>query len=169
MNQPPPDILLTREDYEEFVYTIREYYPEIQTSTLVVIMIASQKAEVVGELFFAEDVRLEVTEAVSFDDECMDAYGYEVYRGEEKLYWYDSQPHPNDPSLADTHPHHKHVPPDIKHNRQLAPGLSFTEPNLPFLIEEILSSVLLDEPSESSESPESSEPSGSSASDDGKN
>lgn len=39
--------------------------------------------------------------------------------------------------LASTHPHHKHIPPDIKHNRIPAPGLSFTRPNLPFLIEEI--------------------------------
>jgi hypothetical protein len=39
--------------------------------------------------------------------------------------------------LASTHPHHKHLPPDIKHHRVPAPGLSFTEPNLPFLIREI--------------------------------
>lgn len=51
--------------------------------------------------------------------------------------WYDPQPHPNDPSLASTHPHHKHVPPDIKHNRIPAPGLSFDRPNLPYLIAEI--------------------------------
>ena len=31
---------------------------------------------------------------------------------------------------------------DIKHNRKPAPDLSFTKPNLPFLIEEILSSVV---------------------------
>ena len=50
---------------------------------------------------------------------------------------YDSQAHPNDPTLAATHPHHKHIPPDIKHNRVPAPELSFTEPNLPFLLAEI--------------------------------
>jgi len=55
----------------------------------------------------------------------------------DKLYWYDSQPHPNDAVLASTYPHHKHVPPNIKHNRIPAPDLSFTRPNLPFLIEEI--------------------------------
>lgn len=51
--------------------------------------------------------------------------------------WYDSFPHPNDPSLASTDPHHKHAPPDIKRHRIPAPDLSFTRPNLPFLIEEI--------------------------------
>ena len=50
---------------------------------------------------------------------------------------YDPQPHPNDPTLASTAPHHKHVPPDIKHHRIPAPGLSFDRPNLPLLIEEI--------------------------------
>ncbi|MCI0388624.1 MAG: DUF6516 family protein [Acidobacteria bacterium] len=70
------------------------------------------------------------------------SYGYEVWRGAEKLYWYDSQPHPDDPKLASTHPHHKHVPPDLKHNRLPAPVLSFTEPNLPFLIAEIEQDLL---------------------------
>ncbi len=48
-------------------------------------------------------------------------------------------------SLRDTFPsipHHKHVPPDIKHHHIPAPGLSFTRPNLPFLIEEIERQVL---------------------------
>jgi len=35
------------------------------------------------------------------------------------------------------HPHHKHIPPEIKHHRIPAPGLSFDQPNLPQLIEEI--------------------------------
>jgi len=62
---------------------------------------------------------------------------YEVWHGDEKLYWYDSQPHPNDASLQSTHPHHKHVPPDIKHNRVPAVNMSFTQPNLPSIVTEI--------------------------------
>jgi len=50
---------------------------------------------------------------------------------------YDSQPHPADSALASTDPHHKHVPPDIKHHRVPAPGLSFNRPNLPLLVQEI--------------------------------
>ena len=50
---------------------------------------------------------------------------------------HDSQPHPNDPALQSSHPHHKHVPPDVKHNRIPAPEMSFTRPNLPVLIREI--------------------------------
>jgi hypothetical protein len=63
----------------------------------------------------------------------IDFYGYEVWQDEEKLYWYDSQPHPDEQSLQSTHPHHKHIPPGIKHHRLPAPEMSFTHPNLPAL------------------------------------
>ena len=46
-------------------------------------------------------------------------------------------PYPNDLTLATTDPHHKHIPPDIKHHRVSAPHLSFTRPNLPVLIQEV--------------------------------
>ncbi len=67
----------------------------------------------------------------------IDWYGYEVWHANKKLYWYDSQPHPNDPTLQSTHPHHKHIPPDIKQNRIPAPEMSFNQPNLSALIHEI--------------------------------
>ena len=38
--------------------------------------------------------------------------------------------------------YHKHIPPDIKHHRVPAPGLSFASPNLPFLITEIETTLL---------------------------
>jgi hypothetical protein len=60
-----------------------------------------------------------------------------VYRHDERLYWYDDFPHPNNATLASTFPHHKHVPPDIKHNRIPAPEVSFMRPNLPVLLREI--------------------------------
>jgi hypothetical protein len=50
--------------------------------------------------------------------------------------WYDDFPHPNDPALASTFPHHKHVPPDVERNRIPAPEISFTRPNLPVLVQE---------------------------------
>lgn len=99
---------------------------------------------VVGELFFENGCRLVVKERFQQREQAvvLMRYGYEVWRGEEKLYWYDPQPHPHHPELASTHPHHKHIPPDMKHNRVPAPHLSFTEPNLPFLIQEIKESCL---------------------------
>jgi hypothetical protein len=45
-------------------------------------------------------------------------------------------------SLPETYPHHKYVPPDIKHNRVPAPEISFHQPNLRRLIEEIDREIL---------------------------
>ena len=126
-------------DYELFIYALQDDYSSIRISTLTVIRQASDVATVEGDVFFHHDLRLRVLEVVRLDliPPRLSRYGYEVWRGGEKLYWYDSHPHPNEPSLATTHPHHKHIPPDIKHHRVPAPELSFTEPNLPFLIQEI--------------------------------
>jgi hypothetical protein len=71
----------------------------------------------------------------------LDWYGYEIWLGDEILSWYEPQPHPDTPSLQSTHPHHKHIPPDIKHNRLPAPNMRFDEPNLPHLIAEIESLI----------------------------
>ncbi len=60
-----------------------------------------------------------------------------AWQDSEKLYWFDSQPHPADPTLASTHPHHKHIPPDIKHNRIPAPDMSFHQHNISVIIREI--------------------------------
>lgn len=130
----------TPEDYEHFLYTLAERYPPIQQSTLVLMRRGATLARVHGEVRFAQDIRLVVLERLVFDrlPLVIEAYGYEIWRGNEKLYWYDSQPHPNEPALQGTHPHHKHVPPDIKHNRIPAETMSFERPNLPHLIEEIM-------------------------------
>ncbi|NJK54187.1 MAG: hypothetical protein HC936_17940 [Leptolyngbyaceae cyanobacterium SU_3_3] len=90
-----------------------------------------------GEVWFTGNVRLRMREELDFDAGLITSYGYEVYRGSERLYWYDDFPHPQDPSLASTFPHHKHIPPEIKRNRVSAPDISFTRPNLPVLIREI--------------------------------
>jgi hypothetical protein len=133
----------TLPDYELLVYALQDDYLSIQMSTLTVIRQASHVATVEGELFFSNRFRLRVQEVVRFDliPPRLTWYGYEVWLGEEKLYWYDSQSHPHDPALASTDPHHKHIPPDIKHHRVPAPHLSFTQPNLPTLIQEIQSLI----------------------------
>ncbi|MFN8496692.1 MAG: DUF6516 family protein [Anaerolineae bacterium] len=131
--------LQSLDEYELFIYALLQHYPAVHRSTLVVIRRGAGVAAVRGDLEFARGIRLGVREKLSAAEHSfvIEGYSYEVWRGDELLYWYDSQPHPNEASLASTHPHHKHVPPDIKHNRIPAPGLSFTSPNLPFLIEEI--------------------------------
>ncbi len=124
--------------YETFIYALSTHYPVIQSSTVTFIRRGQHIAVVRGEIFFQENVRLRVyEELVALPTLEITSYSYEVWRDTEKLYWYDPQPHPNNPDLASTHPHHKHVHPDIKHNRIPAPGLSFTQSNIPFLIKEI--------------------------------
>lgn len=126
-------------DYEEFIYTLPQHFPFISYSTLVVVRRSARVVAVSGEIVFPDEYRLVVKERLTFDTGplILTRYGYEVWRGSEKLYWYDSQPHPDNPLLAGTNPHHKHLPPDIKRHRIPAPELSFTKPNLPFLIQEI--------------------------------
>jgi hypothetical protein len=159
-----PDPLSSPGVYQALIYSLSERYPSIRKSTLVYISTGALFGRVEGILVFEGGVILCVQEYLNFELEIIVRYGYEVSRAhiladdpdfpdateycratyprKEKLYWYDSFPHPNDPSLAGTDPHHKHVPPDIKHHRIPAPDLSFTRPNLPFLIEEVESQVL---------------------------
>jgi hypothetical protein len=135
MNDP----LRTPEDYELFIYTLIERFPSIRRSTVTCFRRGASLARVAGELYFDHEIRIVVRERILYHrlPVVIDWYGYEVWQGESKLHWYDSQPHPDDPSLQSTHPHHKHVPPDIKHNRVPAPEMSFTRPNLPVLIREV--------------------------------
>ena len=154
-----PDLLSSPEAYQTFIYTLREHYPSICRSTLTYIPSGALFGRVAGTLFFGQGIVLCVQEILNFELGIIKGYGYEVSRAhvssdssdlavaaeycqasyphKEKFYWYDSFPHPNDPLLAFTHPHHKHIPPDIKHHRVSAPQLSFTRPNLPFLIREV--------------------------------
>jgi hypothetical protein len=131
--------LRTPEDYELFLYNLSEQFTSVQRSTVVLIRRGASLARVTGELDFDNQIRLVVRERLVYDrlPVVIDGYGYEVWRANEKLYWYDSQPHPDDPELQSTHPHHKHIPPDIKHHRIPASGMSFNQPNIPVLISEI--------------------------------
>lgn len=114
---------------------------EVEQSTVVVWSDSPYTGTAEGEVFFTNGIRLRLREELDFAAQLITAYGYEVYRGQDRLYWYDDFPHPNDPTLAATHPHHKHVPPDLKRHRVPAPSMSYLRPNLPTLVEEILQLV----------------------------
>lgn len=159
-----PDPLDSPGSYGTFIYSLPDHYPRIASSTLVYISSGALFGRVEGRVFFPGEIVLCVQEFINFELNVIEGYGYEVSRSlislgaetapstaeyckasyphKEKLYWYDSFPHPLDPTLASTDPHHKHVPPDINHHRVPASDLSFTRPNLPFLIEEIVRDVL---------------------------
>ena len=131
--------LRTVEDYELFLYTLKQQFPFVKHSTLILTRRGSSLARVSGELQFEHEIRLVVRERILFHrlPAVIDEYGYEVWKGHDKLYWYDAQPHPNDLILQSTYPHHRHIQPNIRNNRIPAPESSFTEPNLPMLIREI--------------------------------
>lgn len=123
--------------YGEFVYTLPTHYPSIQQSTLVLANIGRTLSELEGQLLFAGNVVLDVWELIDHADGRILNYSYEIYQAGEKMSWYDPFEHPHILELASTHPHHKHIHPDIKHHRVPAPGISFEQPNLPLLIQEI--------------------------------
>jgi hypothetical protein len=139
----PVNPLRSFEEYELFVYSLAERFPSVRRSSLVCSRRGATLARVAGEVHFDDGFRLILRERLVFNrlPALIENYGYEVWRGEEKLFWYDSQPHPDDPALRSTHPHHKHIQPDIKHHRVPAPGMSFDRPNLPTLIAEIVALI----------------------------
>ena len=126
-------------EYELLIYNLQQTFSSILSTTVHILRMGSSSGRMIGDVFFSNNVRLSIAELLDFDDNRLDIlqYGYVVWQNTERLYWYDSQAHPNDPALASTHPHHKHVPPNIKHNRIPAPDLRFSRPNLPFLITEV--------------------------------
>jgi Family of unknown function (DUF6516) len=128
--------LMSLSDYSRFVAEALSR-AGIESSTVAVWSDSPGTGIAEGEVFFTHGIRLRLREELDFEAGLIAAYGYEIYRGNERLFWYDDFPHPDDPSLTSTYPHHKHVPPDIRHHRIPAPGLSFTAPNLPTVLEEI--------------------------------
>ena len=136
---------LEKESYESYIYQLPNLYPSIKFSTLTSFQVDKWTMIIKGEILFDKNIILRVREVIDFDERLIQSYSYEVFQGEEKLYWYDSFPHPHIAELSITHPHHKHVPPDIKHHRIPAHELSFNKPNIPFLIKEIENTLLNDD------------------------
>ena len=135
---PLPDF----QTYSEIVYSLQARYASIQRSTLVLATIGATLAKLEGQVTFEGDVVLDVWELVDFETRRIRNYSYEIYQAGEKIAWYDPFEHPHVPELASTYPHHKHIPPDIKRHRVPAPEVSFEQPNLPALIEEIEHEIL---------------------------
>lgn len=123
-------------DYSHFVTEILNR-PSILQSTIRVWSTSPFTGTAEGEAAFFNGLRLRMREELDFADGLITSYGYEVYRGTERLYWYDDFPHPDESSLATTFPHHKHIPPDIKRNRIPVDYLQFAKPNLLAIVNEI--------------------------------
>jgi hypothetical protein len=131
-----------KEEYAPLVYALEHAYPTIERLSLSFFTISSLEGQLKGEIVLRANVVVQISETIDFQAGVLQRYSYEIRQGDQVLYWYDPQPNPNDVVLSSTFPHHKHIQPDIKHNRVPAPGISFDRPNLPFLLEEILRDVL---------------------------
>ncbi len=121
--------------------------PSVRYSTLSVWSMSPYTGVAEGEIVFRHGFRLRLREELDFADGLISSYGYEAYQGDKRLYRYDDFPHPHDPTLTSTHPHHKHVPPNMKRHRIPAPEIRFTGCNLLHLIAEI--EALIDQTNES--------------------
>jgi hypothetical protein len=132
----PEPSLQSLASYSQYVADVANR-PTVQRSTVTVWSVSPYTGIAEGEVWFSDGFRLRLREELDFEAGLITSYGYEVYREDERLYWYDDFPHPHDPILASTLPHHKHIPPDIKRHRVPAPEMSFTRPNLTLLLQEI--------------------------------
>ncbi|MFL7807191.1 MAG: DUF6516 family protein [Anaerolineae bacterium] len=128
----------SRPAYEHLLYTLPQQYSEVVSSSLHFFTASAAVGLVKGSVQFRNGLELRVYEMIDLSDGEILTYSYDVLQGEKLVRWYDPQPHPNDPNLASTFPHHLHTPPDIKHNRQPAPGITFAVPNLTTLIEDCI-------------------------------
>ncbi len=138
MSAPLDDIA----SYSTFVYALRERHPFATNSTLALAPIGATLAKLEGRMDCQGGIHLEVWELIDFAAKRIRTYSYEVYRGGEKISWYDSWEHPEIPALASTFPHHKHVFPNLRDNRVPAPGISFESPNLDVVLEDIRRDLL---------------------------
>ncbi len=132
-----PTALDSYTEYSRLVFSLLTDRATVERHTLAVYTTSRTIGITRGQIVFRSGHVLRVFEQIDFIARRIVKYFYELSYQGESLWWYDSMPHPDIPDLESTHPHHKHIPPDIKHHRIPAMGLSFTEPNLPPLIAEI--------------------------------
>lgn len=135
--------LPTRAEYERQIYALpQDYLAVIASSTLRLYTRGPLTARIEGDIHFTNGLTLRVREFVDLRLARILDYSYTIWRGDERVRWYDPQPHPEQPALKATFPHHRHEPPapsaesemTIKHNRRPAPGISFESSNLGTLI-----------------------------------
>ena len=124
-------------NYSAFVYSLAERQSIVTSSTLALAPIGATLAKLEGRIECQGGIHLEVWELIDFGERRIRTYSYEVYRGDEKICWYDSWEHPEIPALAATFPHHKHVQPNLRDNRIPATGISYGSPNLEVVLNDI--------------------------------
>jgi len=83
MNSEP---LKSLAEYSRFVAQSLDR-ADVEHSTVTVWSDSPYTGIAEGEILFARGLRLRMREELDFDAETITSYGYEIYRGEERLYW----------------------------------------------------------------------------------
>ena len=94
----------SRAEYESLVYSLLDTYPDVVASTLRLYSTSALTAIVEGSVHLRNGLELRIVEALDFKIGRIQRYSYTVFRAGEKLRWYDSEPHPENPNLASTFP-----------------------------------------------------------------
>ena len=76
--------LASLSDYSRFVVELFSQ-PNVKSSTVAVWSDSPYTGIAEGEVLFTNGLRLRIREEVDFDVSLIISYGYEVYRGEERL------------------------------------------------------------------------------------
>ncbi len=130
-------MLLSRAEYERFIYSITKTFPIVDKSTLHFFSTSAAAGMLKGTIWFRNGLRLKVVEVIDFAVREILDYSYTVYQGQRKKVKKNTQTHHEKPNRTKTKQHNKHVLPNIRKNRKPAPGINFAHLNLPTLIEEI--------------------------------
>jgi hypothetical protein len=89
----PDSPLKSLSEYSRFVAELLAN-PQVERSTITLWSDSPYTGIAEGEVFFLNGIRLRMREEIDFSVALITSYGYEVYRGDERLYWYDDFPHP---------------------------------------------------------------------------
>ena len=123
--------------YSAYVYSLTERHLHVTDSTLTLAPLGATLARLEGRIDCQNHIHVEVWELIDFAARRIRTYSYEVYRDGQKICWYDSWEHPENPTLSSTFPNHKHVLPNLRDNRVTAPGVSFESPNLDVILNDV--------------------------------
>jgi len=92
-------------------------HPFVTSSRLALVPIGATLAKLEGRIECRGGIHLEVWELIDFAAKRIRTYSYEVYRGDEKICWYDSWEYPESRRWPPPFPHHKHIQPNLRDNR----------------------------------------------------
>ena len=90
--------------YATFIYTLEARFSSIQKAQVNCFTTQYNTGMAKGVIYFSKDIRLGFIEHLNFSLGKITYYSYEVWQGDQKLYYYDSQEHPQRPDFDEYSP-----------------------------------------------------------------